>query len=214
MPCGINWTTKHYNLIIYCFVVYGDLQIFDIIIFAGIAVFLVFRLRNVLGKRTGFEKNLNNNISAQTTKAKEKIKKNIPELEEKISKLKTAYETINDFDHKKFLEGAKRAFETIINSFNRGDKKALKGLVTENVFKTFEDAIDVKNINPNYQFYSLNIESVEKVFVEGDRIKICVKFISEQFKNNDENTVVKKQDNWTFEKIIKSKNPNWLLSST
>ena len=37
--------------------VYGDLQIFDIIVFAGIAVFLVFRLRNVLGKRTGFEKN-------------------------------------------------------------------------------------------------------------------------------------------------------------
>ena len=36
--------------------VYGDLQIFDIIIFAGIAAFLVFRLRNVLGKRTGFEK--------------------------------------------------------------------------------------------------------------------------------------------------------------
>ena len=36
--------------------VYGDLQIFDIIIFAGIAVFLVFRLKKVLGKRTGFEK--------------------------------------------------------------------------------------------------------------------------------------------------------------
>ena len=35
---------------------YGDLQIFDIIIFAGIAAFLVFRLKNVLGKRTGFEK--------------------------------------------------------------------------------------------------------------------------------------------------------------
>ena len=36
--------------------VYGDLQIVDILIFAGIAAFLVFRLRNVLGKRTGFSK--------------------------------------------------------------------------------------------------------------------------------------------------------------
>ena len=35
--------------------VYGDLQIFDLIIFAGIAVFLIIRLKNVLGKRTGFE---------------------------------------------------------------------------------------------------------------------------------------------------------------
>ena len=194
--------------------IYGDLQIFDIIIFAGIAVFLVFRLRKVLGKRTGFEKKTNNNVGAQPTKTKETTVNSIPELEEKISKLKTAYETINDFNHKNFLEGAKRAFETIINAFNKGDKKTLKKLVTEDVFKSFEEAIDAKNIDPDYQFYSLNIEGIEKVFVERNRIKICIKFISEQFKNNDENTAVKKQDSWTFEKTISSKDPNWLLSST
>ena len=37
--------------------VYGDLQFFDIIVFAVIAVFLIYRLRNVLGKRTGYQKN-------------------------------------------------------------------------------------------------------------------------------------------------------------
>ncbi len=194
--------------------IYGDLQIFDIVVFAAIAVFLVFRLRNVLGKRTGFEKKFDNGADVQLTKTKETTVNNIPELEEKISKLKTAYETINDFNHKKFLEGAKRAFETIISAFNKGDKKTLKKLVTENVFKSFEEAIDAKNINPDYQFFSLNIERIEKVFVEGNRIKICIKFISEQFKNNDENTVVKKQDSWTFEKTISSKDPNWLLAST
>ena len=194
--------------------VYGDLQIFDIIVFAGIAIFLIFRLKNVLGKRTGFEKRTNNNVGAQTTETKETKTNSIPELEEKISKLKRAYETISDFNHKKFLEGAKKAFETIINAFNKGDKKVLKKLVTESVFKSFEEAIDAKNIYPEYQFFSLNIERVEKVFVEGNHIKICIKFISEQFKNNDENTVVKKQDNWTFEKTISSKDPNWLLSST
>ena len=39
---------------------YGDLQFFDIIIFAAIAVFIIYRLRSVLGKRTGFEKNITN----------------------------------------------------------------------------------------------------------------------------------------------------------
>ena len=39
--------------------VYGDLQFFDIIIFAVIAVFIIYRLRSVLGKRTGFQKNIN-----------------------------------------------------------------------------------------------------------------------------------------------------------
>ena len=194
--------------------VYGDLQIFDIIVFAGIALFLVFRLKSVLGKRTGFEKKQNNSAGIKPTKTTAATTKSIPELDEKISKLKTAYEIIDDFNHKNFLEGAKSAFETIINAFNKGDKKTLKKLVAEDVFKSFEEAIDAKNVNPDYQFYSLNIENIEKVFVEGSRIKICINFISEQFKNNDENTVVKKQDSWTFEKNISSKDPNWLLSST
>ena len=90
----------------------------------------------------------------------------------------------------------------------------LKNLLTPEVFKSFEGAIDSKNIDSDYQFYSLNIKNIESVTLEGDQIKICIKFISEQFKNNDENTVIKKQDIWTFEKAIKSKNPNWLLSST
>ena len=194
--------------------IYGDLQIFDIIIFAGIAIFLVFRLRNVLGKRTGFQKTSNNSGNTTPTKTKDNTTINIPELDEKISKLRIAYETVNDFDHKKFLDGAKRAFETIINAFNNGDKKTLKKLVSERVYKSFEEAIDLNNNNPDNQFYSLNIDGIESVVIEGNHIKICIKFISEQFKNNDENTVVKKQDNWTFEKIIKSKDPNWLLSST
>ena len=50
--------------------------------------------------------------------------------------------------------------------------------------------------------------------IEEQKIKICVKFVSEQFKNNDENTIVKKQDVWTFEKPTISKDPNWMLSST
>ena len=36
--------------------VYGDLQFFDIVIFAVIAAFIIYRLRSVLGKRTGFQK--------------------------------------------------------------------------------------------------------------------------------------------------------------
>ena len=194
--------------------VYGDLQFLDIVIFAGIAVFLVFRLRNVLGKRTGFEKATQENKHEKSPEKNTKVDKITPELTENISKLKIAYETISGFDHKQFLEGAKLAFETIINAFNKGDKKILKTLLTPKVFKYFEEAIDSKNIDPNYQFFSLNIESVEDVIVDSDNIQICVKFISEQFKNNDENTVIKKQDTWTFQKSIKSSNPNWLLSST
>ena len=59
--------------------VYGDLQFFDIIIFAVIAVFIIYRLRSVLGKRTGFQKNINQ---------QEFVKKETKQTELKIPQLK------------------------------------------------------------------------------------------------------------------------------
>ena len=56
--------------------VYGYLQFFDIIIFAAIAVFIIYRLRSVLGKRTGFQKKPVDQqiVKKQTTQKKEEIK--------------------------------------------------------------------------------------------------------------------------------------------
>ena len=190
----------------------GDLQLYDIIIFAGIAVFLVYRLRNVLGKRTGFEKNISDKTSSNNRD--EKKSQNVPELNDNIGELKKAYEVLDNFDHNKFIEGAKLAFETIINSFNAGDKKTLKKLLTKEVYLIFEKEISANNIDSNNQFFSLSVEKIEKVVVEKNIIKISIKFISEQFKNDDESTIIKKQDVWTFEKPTNSTDPNWLLSST
>ena len=192
--------------------VYGDLQIFDILIFLGIAVFLIYRLRNVLGKRTGFE-GPKNTTEIKNTK-NEDIKKFAPELKDNETKLSVAYEAMGDFDHRKFLESAKFAFETIINAFNEGDKKTLKNLLTKEAFLSFEQAIDNQDNNPNFQFYSLVIDAVEDVIAEKETINITLKFTSEQFRDNDESTIIKKQDVWTFQKKINSRSQNWFLSST
>ena len=121
---------------------------------------------------------------------------------------------MKNFDHNKFLDGAKMAFETIINAFNTGDKKTLKNLLTKDVFKSFEKAIDAKKIESDWQFYSLTIDKIENVKYDSTNINICVSFTSEQFKNNDENTITKKQDTWTFQKRINTDDPKWLLAST
>ena len=191
--------------------VYGDLQFFDIIIFAGVAAFLIYRLKNVLGKRSGFEKKIG---KPQPKEKETNSLKNIPQLKENENKLSKAYEVLGDFDHKKFLEGAKFAFETIINAFNNSDKKTLKNLLTKDVFLTFENAIEEKKNNPNYQFYSIVVDEVTDVSVVDSLINITLKITSEQFKDNDESTISKKQDTWTFQKKINSNSPIWLLSST
>ena len=68
---------------------YGDFQFYDIVIFALIAIFLVFRLRNVLGKRTGFERSVREKSESLDKNLKSETKaKIVPELEENFVLLK------------------------------------------------------------------------------------------------------------------------------
>ena len=192
--------------------IYGDLQFFDILIFAAIAGFIIYRLRSVLGKRTGFQKNISE-PKPQETKKQEDIQK-IPSLMDNETKLEAVYKRVNNFNHREFLEGAKKAFEIIISSFNNGDKKTLKNLVSKDVYSAFEKAIDEKTNNPESQFYSLIVEGIADAKVENDTISISVNFISEQMLNNDEGSIVKNKDTWTFEKPVNSSNPIWILTQT
>ena len=79
---------------------YGDLQFFDIIIFAAIAGFIIYRLRSVLGKRTGFQK------EAKGQKPQPIIESDnanqVPSLLENELKLENVYKKVNNFDHKQF----------------------------------------------------------------------------------------------------------------
>ena len=192
--------------------VYGDLQFFDIIIFAVIAVFIIYRLRSVLGKRTGFQKKVSQQefVKKETKPQQDKI----PQLTENEKKLEVVYMKSASFDHKVFLEGAKKAFEIIITAFNKGDKKTLNSLVSKDVYTAFETAIDSGSNNPNSQFYSLIVDGIEDAKVEGGKITIAVNFISEQILGDNEENIVKNKDTWVFEKPENSTGPSWTLVST
>ena len=192
--------------------VYGDLQFFDIIIFAVIAVFIIYRLRSVLGKRTGFQKNINQQEFVKKETTPDELK--ITQLKENEQKLEAVYKKVNSFNHKEFLEGAKKAFEIIITAFNKGDKSTLKNLVSKDVYNAFEGAINSGSNNPNSQFYSLVIDGVEDAKVEGGKISIAVNFTSEQILSDNEDSIVKNKDTWVFEKPESSTGPAWLLVST
>ena len=194
--------------------VYGDLQFFDIIIFAVIAAFVIYRLRSVLGKRTGFQKKPADQQFEKKQSTQEKEETKIPQLKENEQKLLSIYKKIPSFEHKAFLEGAKKAFEIIITAFNKGDKATLKNLVSKDVYKAFESAINDGSNNPNSQFYSLLIDGIDDAKVENGKIIIGVNFISEQILSDNEEDIVKNKDTWVFEKPEKSNGPAWMLVST
>ena len=194
---------------------YGDIHFIDILIFGGIAAFLFYRLRSSLGKRTGYEKKHNRdaNLKPISESPNQGKAKEVPELEPNIKKLETAYEKIDNFNHVSFLEGAKSAFETIVNLFNEGNKEKLKSLLTKDTYLVFCKTIDLEKEKNNNQMLSVKIESVENVEIVKKKIFITILYSSTQINLTTEKRTIKK-DKWTFEKNIDSKDPSWLLSST
>ena len=188
----------------------------DLILLAMIAGFIILRLRNVLGRKTGHEGKVVSNLSE---KKFEEFKKTI-----KLKKQPTEFDTNQK---KQFLKGAEIAYETIINSFAKGDKKSLKDLVTEEMNKNFESAIEERNsksIKSELTFIGIKSSTIEKFEKTAEALFFTVKFISEiiSFKKDKDNNVIEGDpnkiktviDRWKFTRKISSMNPNWYLAET
>ena len=188
----------------------------DLILLAMIAGFIILRLRNVLGRKTGHQGKV---VSDFSEKKFEEFKKTI-----KSKKQPTEFDTNQ---RKQFLKGAEIAYETIINSFAKGDKKNLKDLVTEEMNKNFESAIEErnsKNIKSELTFIGIKSSTIEKFEKTAEALFFTVKFISEiiSFKKDKDNNVIEGDpnkiktviDRWKFTRKISSVNPNWYLAET
>ena len=104
----------------------------DIILLAMIAGFIILRLRNILGRKTGHEEKIFSDFS-------EKKFKEFNQPKNKTEKIKET--GLEGKQKEEFLKGAEIAYETIITAFAAGDQKKFKHLLTENMNNSFEDAI-------------------------------------------------------------------------
>ena len=104
----------------------------DIILLAMIAGFIILRLRGILGRRTGHEKKALGDLFS--TKVTQK------DTEKKIVNLSSS--KLDDEAKEQFIKGAKAAYEMIVTSFAKGDKKTLKPLLNKEIYQNFSDEID------------------------------------------------------------------------
>ena len=109
----------------------------DIILLAMIAGFIILRLRSILGRKTGHEDKIYPSFS---DKKFEEFKK-----EKKVDFKKLNIEDLEGEERVNFIKGAEIAYETIITSFAKGDKKSLKSLLTPPMSLNFERAITDRN---------------------------------------------------------------------
>ena len=185
----------------------------DIILLAMIAGFIFLRLRGILGKKTGFEEDIDASFAHEAPPSKPSIDLNA--------------DTFDENAKKEFINGAKIAYETIITNFAKGKLKDIKSLLDKNVYQQFEEAIkdrDAKKLSSETTFIGINSAEVKEHQQNKNMLEVTVEFMSEIIscvKDKDNKTIsgdpekIKKVlDTWKFSKDCRSSNPNWLLIDT
>ena len=107
----------------------------DIILLAMFAGFIILRLRNILGRKTGHQ---GKRMSRYFPKGMEVLK----DIENNEA-IKTG--NVDEEVKKTFLKGADIAYEQIITSFAKGDKKSLKSLLGKGMYDDFSEVIEQRN---------------------------------------------------------------------
>lgn len=222
----------------------GGFEYFDIILFAMIAAFLVYRLGSVLGKRTGHERQGREpfgRVGGKEAPASDAGNDNVvtmpqrelaPEEEEPDTPLGAAITQIKladaTFTRKTFLDGARAAFEMVITAFALGDMKTLRSLLSPDVYENFADAIKTReraNQTRETTLVGIDVAEIIEAKLEDMRYaNVTVKFISQQVnatrdeENNvvdgDPNAIEKVTDIWTFRRDTRMSDPNWQLVAT
>jgi predicted lipid-binding transport protein (Tim44 family) len=225
--------------------------VFDIytIIFLALAVFIFIRLRSVLGQRTGRERPPYDPFAARKAAGDKVVAlpgrgADIPattidaeptERWKGIAEAGTPTATGLDailrsdatFDAKHFIAGARAAYEMIVGAFADGDRRALKGLLSREVYEGFEEAIrerESKGETVESRFVSLDGAEITGAEVRGNSAQITVRFVSQLISVTRDRTgnaiegspdkVADVTDVWTFARDLTSRDPNWKLVAT
>lgn len=217
----------------------------DILFFAMVAAFIAFRLRGVLGRKTGHERQRVDPISRRTAPRGNDNVVPLPErgpapvaAEEMAAPAGGAEQGVRggvaairrvdpgfDLDH--FLQGARAAFSMIVEAYAKGDKRALRPLLADEVYAQFAGAIDAREqagqVLTTELVATREAEAVEAALV-GTRARIKVRFTSEQINvtrdaagevvEGDPKQIETVIDLWTFERDTRSRDPNWQLVET
>ena len=189
----------------------------DIILLAMLAGFVILRLRNILGRKTGHQGKPVNRYFSKGLEIVKDIENN--------EAIKTG--NVDENAKKQFLKGAEVAYEQIITSFAKGDKKSLKPLLEKEMFNRFSEVIDerknkqLKSETTFIGFKSIKIlefkkiENIYKVTVNFvSEIITCVKDKNNQIIEGNPDTIKTVNDVWRFAKNMWSQDATWYLVDT
>ncbi len=210
----------------------------QLLVLAGIAVFLILRLRSVLGTREGFEKPPVPKTMEPTKRPDFEVIQGGPDLDitDHVEEGSTAAEALanmkrigGDFSVSDFVQGARGAYEMIVMGFERGNLDEIEPFLAEDVFQTFVDVVadrEDKGLKIEAEFIGVRETTVQDVTFDPDtnEAEITMRFVGELTSvvkdaegaviEGDPNTIKRQKDSWTFARTMGSSDPNWLLVAT
>ncbi len=211
----------------------------QLLVLAGIAVFLILRLRNVLGTRDGFEQPpLPNQTSERRARPDLEVIDGGPDLDitdhvaedsdaaKAFAEMKRAEPSFGVAD---FLQGARGAYEMIVMGYEQGELAEIQPFLSEDIYESFIDGVSAREdegLTIEAEFYGVReMKITDATFdTESREAEISVRFVAEltsvvRDKGGDivegSQTDVKRQkDTWAFSRTMGSDDVNWTLVST
>lgn len=210
----------------------------QLLVLAAIAVFLVLRLRNVLGTRDGYEPPAER--TGPTTKAAREFEvieggpdPDIADHVDPESRAGQAFAAMKriepEFSVSEFQTGARQAYEIILMAFEGDDLDTLKGFLSADVYESFAEVVEERQakglkVHANFigvrdlklmdaMFDPVNSEAEITMKFIGE-ITSCVKNADGEVIEGDANAIKRQKDVWTFGRIMGSDDPNWQLVAT
>lgn len=214
--------------------------VIQLLVLAGIAVFLIVRLKNVLGTREGFEKKppLQAPETARRARTEFEVIEGGPDRDiidhvaegSDAAKALAAMKLVEpDFSVGEFLQGARGAYEMILMAFERGDIDQIEPFLGEDVHQTFVDVIgerEDQGLKIEANFVGVSEVTLTDASFDRDiqQAEITVRFVGEltsavrnsagEIVEGNPNEIKRQKDSWTFAREMGANDPNWKLVAT
>jgi predicted lipid-binding transport protein (Tim44 family) len=204
----------------------------DVVLLAMVALFLVLRLRSILGKRQGFEQRAAPAVAARPViegraePSPPVPARTIPAGDTPVGEALAAIgRQDRRFEPGAFLAGAEGAFRLILTAFAAGEREKLRPLLTAETFAAFDGAIAAREAAGQRQKTELQriVESsIEDAVLDGSRATITVRFVSSQVNATLSGTgeviegvdsPAELADRWSFTRDLSAGEQAWRLAS-
>lgn len=214
--------------------------VIQLLVLAAIALFLVIRLKNVLGTRTGFEKPPAIDPARRDTSVRRDfevieggpdrdITDHVDDGTDNAKALAAMKLAEPGFNVTEFVGGARQAYEMILMAFENGDLEPVQPFLSEDVYEAFLSVIaDREDKGLKVQASFIGVSETTLQAAELDRMdndaQITLRFGCEMTSvvrdaegtviEGNPNEIKKQRDVWTFGRVMGSDDPNWKLVAT